>query len=157
MTAALRRLPSLLGAEVVRFSMSAFRAQAWEGNPWKPRAANAKNNKGRAILVKSGRLRRSIRVLRTTTAVVVVGSDVPYAKAHNEGLAETVNVSAHTRRVKVTTAKSKQMSAVRNVRAHNRRMKIPMRRYLGDAPQLRANCRRIVQKEFSTALKPFTS
>ncbi len=57
-------LPTKLGAEAVKFSVQRFRSQNWKGNsrqPWKKR--KGRTDKGRAVLVKSGRLRRSIRVL----------------------------------------------------------------------------------------------
>ena len=40
---------------------------------------------GRNILVKSGRLRRSINFRKKGKWAVVIGTDVPYAKIHNEG------------------------------------------------------------------------
>jgi len=42
-------------------------------------------DRGRAVMVKSGRLRRSIRVIRVTPGAVTVGTDVPYGKIHNQG------------------------------------------------------------------------
>lgn len=39
----------------------------------------------RAILVKSGDLKRSIKVLSKTQDSVTLGSDLPYAQIHNEG------------------------------------------------------------------------
>lgn len=91
--AAVRKLPRLLGNEVVLFSNLAFRQQGWTGhrferwqrrkNPtaWGP----AKRNAGRAILVDRGRLRRATRIIRADFNTVVVGNDTPYARAHNEG------------------------------------------------------------------------
>lgn len=40
----------------------------------------------RAILVKTGDLRRSVRVINRTINKVVLGSDLPYAQIHNDGL-----------------------------------------------------------------------
>jgi phage gpG-like protein len=48
--------------------------------------AYKKNNTGRALLIKSGRLRRSIRITEAGIDYVKVGSDVPYAQVHNDGL-----------------------------------------------------------------------
>jgi phage gpG-like protein len=50
---------------------------------WSPRK---KADQGRAILVKSGRLKRGIRTIRGTSFnEVKIANDVPYAKYHNEG------------------------------------------------------------------------
>ena len=48
----------------------------------------------------SGRLKRSLRIVFKNMQLVTVGTDVPYAKAHNEGLTinKTVNVREHKRR-----------------------------------------------------------
>jgi phage gpG-like protein len=51
---------------------------------WKPRK-RAERGKSRAVLVKSGRLRRSLRSRRLGNLAVKISTDVPYAKIHNEG------------------------------------------------------------------------
>jgi phage gpG-like protein len=51
---------------------------------WKPRK-RAERGKSRAILVKSGRLRRSIRSKRFGVLSVKIMTDVPYARVHNNG------------------------------------------------------------------------
>jgi hypothetical protein len=54
---------------------------------WAPRLPNAKRNTGRAILVDTGALRRSIGVIKATFKEIVIASTgIPYAKRHNEGL-----------------------------------------------------------------------
>ena len=52
---------------------------------WEARKSN-RNNRGRAILVKTGNLRRSIRVVSRTLQSITIGSDLIYADVHNEGL-----------------------------------------------------------------------
>jgi phage gpG-like protein len=44
-----------------------------------------KNPRQRALLVQSGRLRRSPRITATTATSVTVGTDVPYAEPLQEG------------------------------------------------------------------------
>jgi phage gpG-like protein len=53
---------------------------------WKERK-NPDNpkNKGRAILIKSNTLGRSIRIKSVGKRVIIISSDVEYAKIHNEG------------------------------------------------------------------------
>ncbi|GGF22378.1 phage virion morphogenesis protein [Hymenobacter cavernae] len=47
--------------------------------------AAGKDDRGRAILVKSGKLRRSIRVDSIDSERVTISTDIEYAQAHNEG------------------------------------------------------------------------
>lgn len=51
---------------------------------WQPRK-RAERGKSRAILVKSGRLRRSLRSRRLGNLAVKIMTDVPYASIHNNG------------------------------------------------------------------------
>lgn len=51
---------------------------------WLPRK-RAERGKNRAILVKSGRLRRSLRSKRFGSLAVKIMTDVPYASVHNNG------------------------------------------------------------------------
>jgi phage gpG-like protein len=51
---------------------------------WKPRK-RAERGKSRAVLVKSGRLRRSLRSRRLGNLAVKIMTDVPYARVHNNG------------------------------------------------------------------------
>lgn len=138
-------LPTKLGAEAVNFSLQRFRSQNWKGTsrqPWKQR--KVKKARGRAILIQSGRLRRSIRILNERKGSVTIGTDVPYAEAHNEGFRGTVTVRAHTRnRYSNVRAKHKernftmkQHSDTGSVKAHKRNMNLPQRRFIGDSPAL---------------------
>lgn len=51
---------------------------------WKPRK-RTRGNEGRAILVKTGTLRRSLRKVSMGKYKVRITSNVPYANVHNEG------------------------------------------------------------------------
>ncbi len=163
----IRRLPRKFGTEVVRYSMQRFREQGWDGKPWQPRKAGSKNNKGRAILIKRGRLRRSIRITKIDATSVTIGSDVPYARIHNEGFDGWQQIRAHNRAVtrrKRTTFYREDTGEAEHVRikykskeavkAFIRRVRMPKRQFLGDSPYLRRNLHRIAAAEFKTALKP---
>lgn len=68
-----------------------FRKQGFDDEtviPWQPRKrADSGRSRGvRGILIKSGRLRRSITFRKKGKWSVVIGTDVPYARRHNEGL-----------------------------------------------------------------------
>lgn len=53
---------------------------------WKPRKKTERSRMGsRAILVKSGRLRRSLRTKRVGILSIKILTDVPYASVHNNG------------------------------------------------------------------------
>lgn len=86
-------LPRIIGRMAVNFYVQSFRRsgfidQRYERWPArKPAYDNGRKRRGgnRALLIQSGRLRRSIRVVRMTNKSVTVGSDVPYAQIHNEG------------------------------------------------------------------------
>ena len=83
-----KSLPIQLGNMIRTNSLQAWQKQGWTNTgfvKWEPRKSK-KNDKGRAILVKTGKLRNSIKVTRATWAKVIVGSSRKYAKAHNVGV-----------------------------------------------------------------------
>lgn len=153
---ALTTLPVLVGNEVVNFSKDSFRKQGWLGNsfePWPARKAKNKwgktpRNKGRAILVDTARLRRSIRVIRSDWQSVTIGSDVPYAKAHNDGVRLGIiqNVRSYTRKTK---------KGATPVKAHKRRIdqRLPRRRFLGNSPYLNAQLKRVAMAHIMKATR----
>jgi phage gpG-like protein len=101
----LKKLPREMGKAVVLESADNFRRQGYENEsgavvPWTPRKATKehgrtrrdggrdrryKNPRQRAILVKTGRLRRSVRIVATTDTSVTIGSSEVYAEAQQEG------------------------------------------------------------------------
>lgn len=95
----LDKFPRVVGQETVRFVTRNFDKGGFHDGAlqrWKPRKnKKAKRNKGRALLVNTGQLRDSVRVIRADHRQVVVGTDVPYAKVHNEGGLQQVR--AHNR------------------------------------------------------------
>jgi phage gpG-like protein len=71
-----------MGNEAVNhFKVDVFNAESFDGAHWKPR----QKDDGRRLLVKTGRLRSSIRVMKRTRNSITVGTDVPYAEFHNKG------------------------------------------------------------------------
>lgn len=172
MDAAVRKVmqtaPLKIGEVVVAFSMQRFREQAWvdrSTEPWKQRKPGAARNRGRNLLVDTGRLRRSVRITRTTSDTVVVGSDVPYAKAHNDGFRGVVSVSAHqrTRYTRSTaevptrrgTSRRTVMAAgsTYTVKAYSRKMNMPRRRFLGESATQNNQIKRVIAAEIQRALR----
>lgn len=102
----LRTVPREMGKAVVAESADNFRRQGYENDagavvPWAERkrpdkikgrkrkngtrAPSTTNPRQRAILVKTGRLRRSVRIVATTATSVTVGSSEAYAEAQQDG------------------------------------------------------------------------
>lgn len=83
----LNKLPVAAKDIGLQFFKSRFVEQGWRDKgfeKWKPRKKTAKRNEGRAILIDTGRLRNSIAA-RIEEDKIIFGTDVPYAKIHNEG------------------------------------------------------------------------
>lgn len=87
------------GNTAKNFFVESFRKQGWDDRSvikWQPRKrttyrtqkGNIKSDVGRAILVKTGDLRRSIiRHNANRSALTIrITSDLPYSRIHNEGL-----------------------------------------------------------------------
>ncbi|WP_312133411.1 phage virion morphogenesis protein [Empedobacter sp.] len=157
-----RNLPPILGEEAVNFSLNSFDQEAWSGDfqdTWQNRKNPTKWGKpddtGRALLVKTGQLKRSVRVIRITNNMVYIGAggaDTHYARAHNFGFRGKVdqNVRAFTRKMK--NGKSQQ------VKEHKRTIhqNIPKRQYIGgdkDSPYLKARLRRASVLELKKIFK----
>lgn len=113
----------------------------------------------RAILVKTGRLRKSIRIRHATFRRITIAAEAPYAAAHNFGVDETVTVRAHTRRTygrvqeKYTTSSGKERTRTKRVetgshivRSHTRHMQLPQRQFMGDSQMLDQKLDRIVER-----------
>lgn len=162
--------PRVLGNHSVNFFLDSFKRQAWLGTrlqPWAKRRNN-KRRPGRAILVDSGRLRRSIRITNIAGPQVTIGTNVPYAKAHNEGFRGTVAVKAHKRnkytKSKVATGKLTKtgkermktvstLSGSSTVKAHSRKVNIVQRQFMGTSPYLTTQLQRILQANLNRVIK----
>jgi len=133
------RLPIIIGNEAVNFTLDNFRLQGFMGNSfqrWLPVKKNSwgKKKRGNTILVSSGRLRRSIRVVHLNADSVTIGTDVKYARAHNEGM----------RLGLIQTVEGFSRKNGSNVKGHTRKvdMRIPKRQFMGNSPYLNARLKR---------------
>jgi phage gpG-like protein len=182
--AAMLTLPYKVGVLMVAWSKDRFKYQNWIDTypvAWQRRSkkkqwtnkGKATNNNGRALLVQSGRLRRSIRIVNTTAQSVTIGSDVPYAAAHNNGLRMrfTQHVNAFVRmntKNDVTGIVSKKegkkstrirfgkmASGISNVKEHNRAMnyKMPERRFMGESKFLNMQIVRLISATINKIFK----
>ena len=141
------RFPEIAAVEAVNFSKERFVQKNWLSRtrePWKKRS---KEDRG-SLMVRSGRLKRSIRKIKVTPNSVTIGTDVPYARIHNEGgiLNRTVNVRQHTR-----TRKGR----AETVKMHRRKMntKMPKRQFIGESAILLRRIERLMEKEIKKALR----
>lgn len=88
---AMERSIILIGNEAKNFFVNSWRLQGFEDRSvqkWTPRKKQDNKRAGRAILVDSGDLRRSIirEPVNKTQLSVKISTDLPYAKVHNEGI-----------------------------------------------------------------------
>jgi phage gpG-like protein len=162
----MQTIPAQLGTVMVNFSKQRFREQNWidaTASPWASRKAGARRNRGRALLIDSGRLRRSIRIITANRTQVTIGTDVPYAEAHNEGSNEVVSVRAF-RRAKMQKQKLYSIKTHKahlgkvnvgssDVKAHTRKMNMPQRRFIGESVQLNNQIRRHIETELNKLFK----
>jgi phage gpG-like protein len=154
-----RKFPEMAAIEAVNFSKERFVRKNWVDKSvtvWKSRKASPewhseaqkKAASRGSLMVKSGRLKRSIRKIKVTRNSVTIGTDVPYAEAHNEGavINQMVNVKSHNRKRKGRTS---------TVKAHRRKRKItlPERRFIGESALLLRRVERLVQREINDILK----
>jgi phage gpG-like protein len=97
------RIPNEVAIIAVNFTKERFRDQAWldkTREPWKERSKKRPGKKrSQTLLVDKGRLKRSIRKVLVTQSLIVIGTDVRYAQALNDGFKGTINqrVKAHER------------------------------------------------------------
>jgi len=132
-------IPQLMKDMALEHFDNSFRNQGFTDigfQPWKPRKAekrvvflgSRKRARGkdsaanRAILIRSGRLRRSIKA-RMAGKSIIFSSDLPYAQIHNEGGRAGRKLSA----------------------------KIPRRRFAGRSAMLEADIRRMISRELNAA------
>jgi len=85
----LEKAVDAMGVLAANHFTTSFRNQGFTDESlqsWQPRKRTERSRMGnRAILVKSGRLRRSIRSKRFGFLAVKILTDVPYASVHNNG------------------------------------------------------------------------
>jgi phage gpG-like protein len=138
------QIPGRAATIAVNFSKERFRAQNWldsRTEPWVKRKEGrrlARKNRGRAILVKSGRLKRSIRKIYVGSNRAIIGSDVPYAAVHNYG-------------------SEKQSTGTYNIRTRrentSNRQGIPRRQFMGNSRALAQLIERDMSAQVLKALK----
>lgn len=118
---------------------------------WEKRSRKDRNKKKRGLLVKTGRLRRSLKK-KVSPKRVLIYTATPYAEIHNEGgvIQTSVKVRPHKRRMK-RGRKKKEIQ----VKAHTRRVKttIPKRQFMGESKQVNKKLEKYMEQEFKKIFK----
>lgn len=149
-----RKLVSEFGTIAVNFSKERFVKKDWKNQvseKWTPRKRHDRGS----LLVKSGRLKRSIRKMSSGLNYVIIGSDVPYAKVHNEGgrTTKTIYVSSHTRTRKAGSRKRNAGGKTKTVKvkSHPRKMRLnlPKRQFMGKSRALELRLQHHLKKSLT--------
>lgn len=157
---AISELPPIVGNVVINNVLDNFKNQSFDGQPWDRRKYKSKRGAGnQKILIQSGALRRSIRIIRTTASSITVGSDLPYASVHNDGLqinrkarSETFIRSRYKKgKRKGKFAKGTTSGQGLTFKAYS--YKMTRRQFLGRNATLNAAINKTVKKHILNALK----
>lgn len=139
----IRELPTLIGNTAVDFFKDSWDREGFIDSKLERWPRRKRRDTGRALLIKSGDLRRSINFKVYGTRRILIYSDVPYAQAHNEGLGTRVGVRAHTRRVRGKRTK---------VKAHTRQMNLPKRQFMGPSKLLTKRIEKHIERALDQIL-----
>ena len=160
---AVRLIPNKAAVMAVNFSKERFIKKNWvdkQEHPW----TKTKKRKG-STLIKSGRLKRSIRKVHISTSYVIIGTDVPYARANNDGgtFTGTETVRTHDRRAHkrkaYTTRSGKRIKAgtvrAHTIKSHQRKYKrtVIQRQFIGQSQQLTSQLTNMIETEIQKAIQ----
>jgi phage gpG-like protein len=134
-----------------------FRTESFDGVKWAPR--KKKDVRTRALLVKTGRLKRSVRIARTSNNSVTVTSNVPYAEIHNQGGSITLNARSELfKRNRNTKGNNKGKftkgtTAGKGATYKQGSIKIPKRQFMGMSKNLQKQIGQSIDKSFDIIFK----
>ena len=157
---AISRIPQKAAVMAVNFTKERFVKKNWVDtteHPWD----KTKKRKG-STLIKSGRLKRSIRKVHVGADYAIIGTDVPYARIHNDGgtMEGTEHVRTHTRRAhkrKAYTRAGKRIKAgvvrAHTIKSHTRKYKrtIIQRQFIGESQALTNQLTSMIETEIQKA------
>ena len=159
----LQRMVNEAGVIAVNFSNDRFRFKNWIDKTAEKWQARKRPNRG-SLLLRTGRLKSSIRKIASGDYYVVVGTDVPYAQLHNEGgtVNKVAQVKAYTRKVVIRQRSvnrrgnaTTRVIGSKIVRAHNRKMNLtmPKRQFLGESELLMRRIEMHINRELNKELQ----
>lgn len=140
---AISKLPQEVGLLVIRHSLQAFEKEELDGEKWKPRKdGSSGGDRGgrRALLVKSGILRRSLRIMAYSDTKVVVGTLVKYAGIHNQGGTTNPSVTEKSRKyfwALYEQTGNPKYKAMATTQKNSFKVEIPARPFLKMTPTLK--------------------
>lgn len=156
------KLPRIIGNIAVNFFKENFRKGGFVDRSlkrWEKRVIKARTNRG--ILVQSGALKRSIKIIRATFRRIVVGSEgVPYASTHNFG--ETITAKGDGKLFIPLSARASRKRAGQNIPKEwvwgvdfilKDSVTIPERKIVGDSVQLEKKIEKRLVKELDKVFK----
>lgn len=155
-TKAKTAMPMILGNLAKNHFVEGFRTGGGQTdaskNGWKER----KTDEGRAVLVKSGKLRRDIRVKIATPTKIVVGTSSmteDYAEAHNKGASMTVTAKQRGYFI----ARYKEASGDKKAFWKNmigaQTITIPKREFIGKSRSLNLKIKKRITKQIRRSWK----
>ena len=163
-TAALKRLlaaggdlrPALvnIGEYLVQATEERFRTETDpDGNRW-PEVTDATRKRKRhpKILTESGQLRQSIHY-RAAKSQVKIGTNKPYAAAHQFGVDGPVPIPRHKRRITRVYGRALRFPVWAEIPAHTIRQHIPARPFLGVSETDRREILTIIEDHIQMAVK----
>jgi phage gpG-like protein len=152
------------------FFIDNFRKQGFDDKnvqKWKPRKV-ADKRAGRAILVKTGDLRRSIirNPANRAALTVKISTDLAYAKIHNDGGNVIQYVKPHRRfvdqgdtmgtgvfNIKSRKEKQAKVKVKQDVKAFSRKVRMPKRQFMGDSYNLNEKVKAVIVKRLDKVFK----
>lgn len=155
-----RRMPRIAGALGVAHFKQSFKKQGFTDrslDKWPERKRRDGERNRRAILIKTGALRRSVRIVRMGHNRVIVGSELSYAQIHNEGgrISGTQQIPQHRRKTHTRRVRGRRQSvSEHSVSAHSRNVnfEIPQRQFLGNSRVLNRKIERKLIQELRRIL-----
>lgn len=155
-------IPQKAAVIAKNFSTERFIKKNWIDKsvvPWK----KTKKRNG-STLIKSARLKRSIRKIHIGANYVIIGTDIPYARIHNDGgtIEGTAQVCTHERRAHTRKAykRSKKRIKAGKVRAcivksHKRKYKrtFIQRQFIGQSQYLTNQLSDMIKTEIQKAIQ----
>lgn len=145
-----RKLPRKVAVVAVNFYKRNFQVGGFVDKPFQKWKKPSK--KGGNTLVKTGNLRRSVKQISVSPTRVVIGSDMPYAKIHNEG--GKIEITPKMRRYfwamfkKTKDVKYKAMALTKQ-----KHLTMPKRQFIGDSHALPVALDRMIIKELKNTLQ----
>ncbi len=136
---AVANLPRIVGNEAVQHFKDGIDAQTdTNGKPYTQRRYTTQRQRPKKILKDRHNLYDSIKILSITNNTIVVGTEIEYAEAHNEG-AEIPITPAMKRYFWAMYTKNKgkvDASFYKNLATKKTAIKIPQRQFIGESPAL---------------------